>query len=61
MKTSSSQKNLISGLKELSANKKVWVKPDIEMISQDTIANGTHHFAQEGVSSAPDWVAYFAS
>lgn len=48
METSSSQRDLTSGLNKLPADKKVWTKPTVEMISRDTIATGMNHNKNEG-------------
>lgn len=61
MKTNSSQKNLANGLNGLSADKKVWTKPTIEIISNNRVKNGNFTSEHEGRYTNPSWVAAFAS
>lgn len=61
METNSSQKDLANGLNALTADKKVWIKPTVEMISQDKIASGTNHLNHEGAGQSIYWNFFYAS
>ena len=56
MEINSSQKNLTNGLNELSADKKVWTKPAVEMISHGTVASGQ----RDGVFPEASYIPEFS-
>ena len=61
METNSSKKNLTNALNKLSADKRVWAKPTVEVISNDAIATGIHQGDHEAVRASAGFNAYYVS
>ena len=49
MKSNEFELNASQAMSELMTNKRKWIKPDVELISSDTVNGGTARYYAEGV------------